>query len=444
MARPTTSLDVGICKGNYHDYIDDEMAIQREFDIIDDVKEGRFWEDPDFPANSSSLYFDPFNPPKGLLPERSLGWRRIAMREVPRCANPTTLVGDHRSPVIVQGTLGNRYFVNALRLLACYPHYIKRLLVSEKYKDRGMYTIKFFKEGKWRYVHIDDRIPCTLSNKVNFSRNRNPNELFVMLIEKAYAKLHGCYEAIANGLIDKVLQELCAGAHVDCIRLNTIKSSQVCDQTWELIERSLNENRPVGCARAIQFPYADNPTNRKGITLGCMYQVIDAVVVSAEPTEELDAVTVGMVCVRNVQEGQGRYTGRWSFQDELWAMYPEIGNTMRTRTREIQHKRGLGLPVKEYDDSYTGLDMYKYLPMEEIEEIAVNAIRNENDDHQLAGFAMKSQTKISQPTAPDLHWIQIEDFVDVFNRLYIVCDQSMDERCQFKRYERIQSSTDND
>ena len=32
-----------------------------------------------------------------------------------------------------------------------------------------------------------------------------------------------------------------------------------------------------------------------------MYQVVDACVASAEPTEELDAVTVGMICIRNVQ-----------------------------------------------------------------------------------------------------------------------------------------------
>ena len=34
---------------------------------------------------------------------------------------------------------------------------------------------------------------------------------------------------------------------------------------------------------------------------GHMYQIVDACVASAEPTEELDAVTVGMICVRNVQ-----------------------------------------------------------------------------------------------------------------------------------------------
>ena len=36
---------------------------------------------------------------------------------------------------------------------------------------------------------------------------------------------------------------------------------------------------------------------------GCLYQVIDLVITTAEPTEDLDAITVGMVCVRNLQVG---------------------------------------------------------------------------------------------------------------------------------------------
>ena len=35
-----------------------------------------------------------------------------------------------------------------------------------------------------------------------------------MLLEKAYAKLHGCYEAIAYGLIEKAMQETTSGAIV--------------------------------------------------------------------------------------------------------------------------------------------------------------------------------------------------------------------------------------
>jgi hypothetical protein len=71
---------------------------------------------------------------------------------------------------------------------------------------------------QWRYVHIDDRIACRQSGRVHFCRNHTSNETFVMLLEKAYAKLHGCYEALLHGLIEKCLQDLTASAHVKVLR----------------------------------------------------------------------------------------------------------------------------------------------------------------------------------------------------------------------------------
>ena len=89
-----------------------------------------------------------------------------------------------------------------------------------------------------------------------------------MLIEKGYAKLHGCYEAVANGLIEKVFQELTPAGHAICQRINTMKPSMVCDEVWAAIEKGLNENRLVGCMRSVEHPYADISTDRQGITLG--------------------------------------------------------------------------------------------------------------------------------------------------------------------------------
>jgi hypothetical protein len=39
-----------------------------------------------------------------------------------------------------------------------------------------------------------------------------------MLIEKAYAKLHGCYEALIHGLIERAIQDLTLSSHVQVIR----------------------------------------------------------------------------------------------------------------------------------------------------------------------------------------------------------------------------------
>lgn len=202
--------------------------------------------------------------------------------------------------MIEQGALGNKYFINALRLICSKPEFIKRVLVSDKFASKGLYTLKFCKAGKWRYVHIDDNIPCRQSGKVNFCRNKNPNEIFAMLIEKAYAKLHGCYEAIAYGLVEKVLHDFCYSSP-QCIRLETIPIQTKCDQVWDILEKSLETKQLIGCLRTIPDPYTENPTKRKGITLHMMYEVVDLYITSAEPTEDLDGITVGLICVRILQ-----------------------------------------------------------------------------------------------------------------------------------------------
>lgn len=43
-----------------------------------------------------------------------------------------------------------------------------------------------------------------------------------MLLEKAYAKLHGSYESLLHGQMEKVLQELTPAAHVKVLRSDHI------------------------------------------------------------------------------------------------------------------------------------------------------------------------------------------------------------------------------
>lgn len=94
--------------------------------------------------------------------------------------------------------------------------------MSSRYSDQGFYTFKFNKAGKWRYVHIDDRIPCRQSGRVHFCRNDNPNETFGMLMEKAYAKLHGCYESLVYGTMENTLRDLTPVANVSTIKCDSI------------------------------------------------------------------------------------------------------------------------------------------------------------------------------------------------------------------------------
>ena len=57
---------------------------------------------------------------------------------------------------------------------------------------------------------IDDRLPLKRNNYV-YARCSDPDEFWVALIEKAFAKLHGCYEAIEGGMPIESMVDLTGG-----------------------------------------------------------------------------------------------------------------------------------------------------------------------------------------------------------------------------------------
>jgi calpain-15 len=61
-------------------------------------------------------------------------------------------------------------------------------------------------DGEWKNIIVDDFIPCK-KNKPAFSR-ANGNEIWVLLLEKAYAKAYGSYYRIEGGNPAVALRDL--------------------------------------------------------------------------------------------------------------------------------------------------------------------------------------------------------------------------------------------
>lgn len=85
--------------------------------------------------------------------------------------------------------------------------------IFHKYRAIGLYVLRFFKNFQWVYVVTDERIPVHTEEGPKkgqpvFGACKDPHELWVALIEKAYAKLHGCYENLMSGYVDEGVQEL--------------------------------------------------------------------------------------------------------------------------------------------------------------------------------------------------------------------------------------------
>jgi calpain-15 len=71
------------------------------------------------------------------------------------------------------------------------------------------------KGGVRHIVTIDDYFPCSVTGGPIFSRSSEPTELWVMILEKAYAKLHGSYYTLRGGFALEVLMDL-TGAPGEC------------------------------------------------------------------------------------------------------------------------------------------------------------------------------------------------------------------------------------
>ena len=77
--------------------------------------------------------------------------------------------------------------------------------------------VRFCKNGEWVNVIVDDFIPCLESDRMPVFSRTTDNSLWVMIIEKAYAKLHGSYLALRGGFCHEALSDLtgCPTMHYD-------------------------------------------------------------------------------------------------------------------------------------------------------------------------------------------------------------------------------------
>lgn len=75
---------------------------------------------------------------------------------------------------------------------------------------RGFVTVRLWRYGEWVKVVIDDRLPVR-DGRCIYARCPDPQEFWVAMIEKAFAKLHGCYEAIEGGMPLEAMVDLTGG-----------------------------------------------------------------------------------------------------------------------------------------------------------------------------------------------------------------------------------------
>lgn len=297
---------------------------------LEDVRRaGRPYTDPSFVPEGVSLI------PLGS--RKAFGsWKRA--NEIVQVCNSTAAVsvfGDDGVPNpddMVQGAVGNCWFCSALSVLALRPALVKDIFVTPgplpltgsgsdssrtaaapsavtslrtSEESAGLYCVRFFKNGTWTAVCVDDFFPTRRNGQWLMGHTRG-SQLWVSLLEKAYASLHGSYGAIEAGFIEDALCDLTGGVRIQPPKLTSGSERAV---LWQELEQLANSGRYLLGASSSLSPegHGDTHTSPLGIVYGHAYAVLQVVCVrGGEETRLLQ--------LRNPW-GRTEWQGRWGDAD---------------------------------------------------------------------------------------------------------------------------------
>ncbi len=126
------------------------------------------------------------------------------------CKHGSLFLDGTSSGDVIQGQLGDCWFLGALAVMGAHESLLHQCFwKADSFKNYGLFVIRFFKGCEVIFVIIDDRIPVKQRDgKIIFAACKDPNELWVPLVEKAYAKLHGCYKALIGGYSHNALSDM--------------------------------------------------------------------------------------------------------------------------------------------------------------------------------------------------------------------------------------------
>ncbi|OQE26736.1 hypothetical protein PENSTE_c005G00101 [Penicillium steckii] len=222
--------------------------------------------------------------------------------------NPQFFVNGPKASDVRQGHDGDCWLMAALCTMGNKTSLIERICVAQDQKI-GIYGFVFYRDGEWQQCIVDDklylraadydesiderplwddinrtdteeeyrRVWQTGSRALYFAQCVDPNETWLPLLEKAFAKAHGDFSAIEGGFVGEGIEDLTGGVTSEVLSSNILDK----DRFWNEELMKVNEEFLFGCGTGLfsnwlDPKYSGPPRDRKGISENHSYSIMEA------------------------------------------------------------------------------------------------------------------------------------------------------------------------
>ena len=244
--------------------------------------------------NCFSNYFDIITS-KTQIPVNRIEWYKP--EDIAK--EPTIFKNIEKTNQVVQGNLGDSWLLSAFGILGSKEKSILSNFnlddivqgtnnlsegvyppIFHFYRRKKIYCFRYFKMNSWKYVIVDDRLPCIkvqnpkmTKPKLLYCKSRDNNEFWISLLEKGFAKLSGCYESLKSGLLEEGLVDLTGKGYYK-IEISESPTEEEKDEKWNFLNTNCNSpNSIVACS--VEYEYRKNePLNQEVNNLIILYRLL--------------------------------------------------------------------------------------------------------------------------------------------------------------------------
>lgn len=230
------------------------------------------WRDPEFSASRPDKILG------GDLDDPNIEWLRP--HEI--SDDPQFYSGGGSQFDVVQGSLGDCWLLAAMATLTLHEDLLQRVAPEQSFDPDNGYNGKFyfniFQYGQWVKVEVDDRLP-TRNGRLIFVQSASNNEFWSALLEKAYAKLVGCYKNMEGGHGSEAMVDLTGGM---CEYIEWKKGQCDAKERYSQICDALMDEALITTAIQAQSKADMEARRSDGLVVGHAYSITGAGVYNAD------------------------------------------------------------------------------------------------------------------------------------------------------------------